>query len=71
MDTAFAEVIEYCSKAPRPGQDGTWITQEMKEAYNGLHSEGYAHSVEAYLDGELAGGLYGVSPGGKFVISFY
>ena len=66
MDTAFTEVIEYCSKAPRPGQDGTWITQEMKEAYNGLHSEGYAHSVEAYLDGELAGGLYGVSLGGAF-----
>ena len=66
MDTAFSEVIEYCSKTPRPGQDGTWITEEMMEAYNGLHSEGYAHSVEAYREGELVGGLYGVSLGGIF-----
>ena len=66
MDTAFSEIIEFCSKVPRQGQDGTWITREMKKAYNGLHSEGYAHSVEAYSDGELVGGLYGVSLGGTF-----
>jgi leucyl/phenylalanyl-tRNA--protein transferase len=66
MDTAFSEVIEYCSKTPRPGQEGTWITKDMMEAYIGLHSEGYAHSVEAYREGELAGGLYGVSLGGMF-----
>jgi leucyl/phenylalanyl-tRNA--protein transferase len=66
MDTAFPEVIEYCSKTPRTGQDGTWITQDMMEAYNELHTEGYAHSVEVYREGELAGGLYGVSLGGVF-----
>ena len=66
MDTAFSEVIEHCSGVPRRGQDGTWITQDMKNAYIGLHEEGFAHSVEAYLDGELAGGLYGVSLGGVF-----
>jgi leucyl/phenylalanyl-tRNA--protein transferase len=66
MDTAFTEVIEFCSKVPREGQEGTWITPEMKSAYIGLHEEGYAHSVESYIDGELAGGLYGVSLGGMF-----
>ena len=66
MDTAFSEVIEHCSVIPRPGQEGTWITSDMKNAYNELHEEGYAHSVETYLDGELVGGLYGVSLGGVF-----
>ena len=66
IDTAFSDVIERCARIPRPGQDGTWITPEMKKAYIDLHEEGYAHSVEAYLDGELAGGLYGVSLGGIF-----
>lgn len=66
MDNAFSEVIDHCSRIPRAGQEGTWITADMKEAYIGLHEDGYAHSVETYLDGELAGGLYGVSLGGMF-----
>jgi len=65
-DTAFARVIECCRSAPRPGERGTWITAEMVEAYCRLHEAGYAHSVEAWADGQLAGGLYGVSLGGCF-----
>jgi leucyl/phenylalanyl-tRNA---protein transferase len=65
-DTAFAEVIRRCSGAPRPGQDGTWITDEMVVAYERLHRLGFAHSFEAWRDGALAGGLYGVSLGGAF-----
>jgi leucyl/phenylalanyl-tRNA--protein transferase len=66
FDTAFAQVIERCSAVPRPGQDGTWITPEMREAYLALHRAGHAHSVEAWREGELKGGLYGVSLGGAF-----
>jgi leucyl/phenylalanyl-tRNA--protein transferase len=66
LDEAFEEVIEACSKAPRPGQGGTWITEDMKAAYTELHRLGFAHSVEAFRGGELAGGLYGVSLGGVF-----
>lgn len=66
FDTAFAQVIKHCSAVPRPGQDGTWITPEMREAYVALHRAGHAHSVEAWRDGELKGGLYGVSLGGAF-----
>jgi len=66
MDTAFGDVIEACAEIPRPGQDGTWITDEMKDAYNTLHSLGLAHSVESWQDGELVGGLYGVSLGAAF-----
>jgi leucyl/phenylalanyl-tRNA---protein transferase len=64
-DTAFAEVMERCS-LPRKGQSGTWITSDMKEAYCRLHAEGWAHSVEAWKDETLAGGLYGVSLGSVF-----
>jgi leucyl/phenylalanyl-tRNA--protein transferase len=60
IDHAFAGVIDACSLAPRPGQDGTWITGEMKAAYIELHQKGNAHSVEVWQNGELAGGLYGV-----------
>lgn len=66
FDTAFEAVIGHCSRVPRPGQDGTWITTEMREAYVDLHRAGHAHSVEAWRDGELRGGLYGVSLGGAF-----
>jgi leucyl/phenylalanyl-tRNA--protein transferase len=66
MDTAFEQVIGHCSQVPRPGQDGTWITSEMQQAYVQLHREGHAHSVEAWREGELRGGLYGVSLGGAF-----
>jgi leucyl/phenylalanyl-tRNA--protein transferase len=66
MDESFEEVIEACSKSPRPGQRGTWITDEMKSAYTELHRLGFAHSVEAWMGKELAGGVYGVSLGGAF-----
>jgi leucyl/phenylalanyl-tRNA--protein transferase len=66
LDTAFRAVIEACAAAPRPGQDGTWITADMIEAYVALHQRGVAHSAEAWQDGELVGGLYGVSLGGAF-----
>lgn len=66
MDTAFGEVIYACGMMPREGQDGTWILPEMIEAYEELHHLGYAHSVETYMEGELVGGLYGVSLGGVF-----
>jgi leucyl/phenylalanyl-tRNA--protein transferase len=65
-DTAFCEVIEACADSPRPGQDGTWITDALIEGYAALHERGFAHSVEAYLDGALVGGLYGVAIGGVF-----
>jgi leucyl/phenylalanyl-tRNA--protein transferase len=66
LDTAFRDVIGACASARRPGQRGTWITPAMKEAYVTLHRMGYAHSVEAWRDGRLAGGLYGVSLGAAF-----
>ncbi len=66
LDTAFSEVISRCKKIPRPGQQGTWITKDMEEAYIRLHTLGYAHSVEVWLDDELVGGLYGVALGGLF-----
>lgn len=66
LDHAFDAVVAACAKAPRPGQEGTWITREMAEAYGGLHRLGCAHSVEAWLDGELVGGLYGICLGEVF-----
>jgi leucyl/phenylalanyl-tRNA--protein transferase len=66
LDRAFRRVIESCASAPRPGQDGTWITEEMKDAYEALHRQGLAHSVEAWEGDRLAGGLYGVSLGAAF-----
>jgi leucyl/phenylalanyl-tRNA--protein transferase len=66
LDRDFEAVIRACSSSPRPGQDGTWITEGMIEAYIELHRLGYAHSVEARRDGELLGGLYGVSLGAAF-----
>ena len=63
FDSSFEDVIHYCAKVKRKGQQGTWITQEMKDAYIKLHKEGYAHSVETFYEGKLAGGLYGVSLG--------
>jgi leucyl/phenylalanyl-tRNA--protein transferase len=64
-DRCFSNVMEGCA-APRPGQDGTWITDEMMDAYGRLFELGYAHSVEAWLEDELVGGLYGVSVGRVF-----
>lgn len=65
-DTAFEQVIDACARARRPGQFGTWITEEMHDAYVELHRLGYAHSVESWMEGTLVGGLYGVSLGGCF-----
>lgn len=65
-DTAFAEVIARCAAVHRPGQRGTWIVPEMVEAYVRLHALGLAHSFEAWEEGALVGGLYGVSLGGAF-----
>lgn len=65
-DTAFRRVIRACSTKERPGQEGTWITPEMVEAYEELHRLGYAHSFEAWEGEALAGGLYGVSLGNAF-----
>ena len=66
MDSAFDQVIAACAVAPRAGQRGTWIVPEMMAAYCNLHRAGVAHSVETWIDGTLAGGLYCVALG-KFV----
>jgi leucyl/phenylalanyl-tRNA--protein transferase len=66
LDRAFEEVITACAAVPREGQNGTWITPEMQEAYIHLYGLGYAHSVETWLEGDLVGGLYGVSLGKGF-----
>ena len=64
-DTAFETVIRACA-APRAGQEGTWITEDMIAAYMRLHEAGHAHSVETWIGGELTGGLYGVAIGRAF-----
>ena len=66
INTCFSDVVTACSSVTREGQDGTWITDDMKAAYTKLHREGYAHSVEVWLDGKLVGGLYGVHTGDVF-----
>ena len=63
VDTAFDEVVEACAD---PRRDAGWIDGDIKTAYGRLHELGWAHSVEAWLDGRLAGGLYGVAIGGLF-----
>ncbi|HTJ46901.1 MAG TPA: leucyl/phenylalanyl-tRNA--protein transferase [Kofleriaceae bacterium] len=65
-DTAFAEVVRACAETPRPDQNGTWLVPDMIDAYIRLHELGFAHSFEAWRDGELVGGLYGVSLGAAF-----
>ena len=65
-DTAFEQVIRECQEAFRPGQDGTWITEDLIDAFCQLHQYGYAHSIEAWKKDELVGGLYGLSIGGTF-----
>lgn len=66
FDTAFDDVIRECATIHRPGQHGSWILDEVVEAYSVLHGMGHAHSVEAYEDGKLVGGLYGVAVGKVF-----
>lgn len=65
-DRAFGEVMRACGEAPRPGQRGTWITDDMLRSYVELYEAGFAHSVEAWRGDELVGGLYGVSLGSIF-----
>jgi leucyl/phenylalanyl-tRNA--protein transferase len=65
-DTRFEQVITACAQAPRPGQEGTWITCGMRQAYIDLHRAGHAHSVEVFADGTLVGGIYGVAIGCMF-----
>jgi leucyl/phenylalanyl-tRNA--protein transferase len=67
IDKAFRQVIEECSQMSRPGQNGTWITEEFINVYSQLHHEGMAHSIETWnAEGELVGGVYGVDAGGVF-----
>ena len=63
FDTAFSRVIQACATSVRPGQSGTWIVPPMVQAYANLHEAGLAHSVETWINGELAGGLYCVAIG--------
>ncbi|MEW6320685.1 MAG: leucyl/phenylalanyl-tRNA--protein transferase [Acidobacteriota bacterium] len=64
-DTAFTDVVEACA-APRRNDDGTWLVPSMRDAYGRLYAAGFAHSVEVWMDGRLAGGLYGVALGRMF-----
>ena len=67
IDNAFEEVLDHCSEIGRPGQDGTWITNDIKAAYLGLHQMNVAHSVEVWDEtGQLVGGLYGLIRGNMF-----
>ena len=66
FDTAFDEVIDRCAHAPRPGQEGTWITPELRNAFVRLHQLGFAHSIEAWQGDSLVGGLYGIALGTMF-----
>ncbi len=65
VDTSFIAVMQGCAE-PRPEQDGTWITDAIVAAYSELHRAGFAHCVECWIDGELAGGLYGIALGRVF-----
>lgn len=66
VNTAFDSVIRCCGSIQREGQDGTWITEDIVNAYTHLHRLGYAHSIETWQNGELVGGLYGVAIGKCF-----
>jgi leucyl/phenylalanyl-tRNA--protein transferase len=66
LDRDFPAVIQACAGVPRPGQNGTWITRDVIGAYTELHRLGWAHSAEAYSDGELSGGCYGIRLGNAF-----
>ncbi len=66
VNTAFDKVIANCKAVAREGQDGTWITDDVEAAYNTMHKLGYAHSAEAWQDGKLVGGLYGIRLGNIF-----
>lgn len=66
INKAFEEVIHHCKETRRKDQDGTWIKDEVEDAYIRLHKQGYAHSAEAWKDGQLAGGVYGIRLGKVF-----
>lgn len=66
VDTNFSFVIQQCAQVERKNEDGTWITEEMIDAYINLHQIGFAHSVEVWQDDKIVGGLYGVSLGKCF-----
>lgn len=66
FDTVFEDVIDACRTTPRPGQDGTWLGNDMVEAYMRLHQLGFAHSVEVWEGSRLVGGLYGIGIGRAF-----
>jgi leucyl/phenylalanyl-tRNA--protein transferase len=66
LDNNFDAVIQACARTPRHGQNGTWISREMRQAYATLFELGYAHTVETWIDGQLAGGLYGLAIGQMF-----
>lgn len=66
LNTAFRQVVQGCASVPRAGQDDTWIVPEMIDAYTTLHHMGYAHSIEAWQDGRLVAGVYGVGLGRAF-----
>ena len=66
VNTAFSKVVDLCAVTPRKGQKGTWITSEIVQAYTRLHEQNMAYSFETWSEGELVGGLYGVSLGGMF-----
>ena len=66
IDTRFKAVMQHCANTPREGQDGTWISKDILEAYCKLHELGFAHSFETYLNDELVGGLYGIAIGKAF-----
>ena len=66
FDEDFSSIIEHCSSVPREGQQGTWINEDMKKAYNDFHAIHMSHCVGIYREDKLMGGLYGVSIGGNF-----
>jgi leucyl/phenylalanyl-tRNA--protein transferase len=66
INHAFTDVIHHCKEIKRPGQKGTWITDEVAEAYFKMHTLGYAISAESWKNGELAGGVYGIKLGKVF-----
>lgn len=66
INRAFTEVVQNCKTIPRREQDGTWISPAVQHAYTLLHEQGYAHSAEAWMNGELVGGVYGIRLGNIF-----
>jgi leucyl/phenylalanyl-tRNA--protein transferase len=67
LDRDFSALIRACSQAPRPGQDGTWISGDIIEGYTALHRLGWVHSAESWQDGRLAGGCYGIRLGRVYI----